>query len=133
MRHAYLTFFVAACIAAPAMSQNTEIESVIRSQIDAFLADDMDLAFTYVSPDAQTMFGTAEMFGQVIKSGYPMVYRASDVQMQELYEASGSQWQRVRMIDTQGVPWLVDFMMVETPAGWKISTVLLLPATDTGN
>jgi hypothetical protein len=61
-----------------------------------------------------------------------MVYRPEEVQMMELREVAGALWQRVRITDQAGAGWYLDYMMVETPEGWQINAVQILPAPDVG-
>jgi hypothetical protein len=119
-------------LALPAAAQEEPIRNTIQSQIDAFQADDFARAFTFASPTIKQMFGTPENFGAMVKQGYPMVYRPSSVEMQDLREIAGNLWQRVRIIDQAGAGWYLDYMMVETPDGWQINAVQLLPAPDVG-
>jgi Domain of unknown function (DUF4864) len=116
----------------PAAAQEEPIRNTIQSQIDAFQADDFARAFTFASPTIKQMFGTPENFGAMVKQGYPMVYRPSSVEMQDLREIAGNLWQRVRVTDQAGAGWYLDYMMVETPEGWQINAVQLLPAPDVG-
>ena len=116
----------------PAAAQDAPIQGVIQSQIDAFQADDFARAFSFASPTIQGMFGTPENFGAMVKEGYPMVYRPAEVEMQELREIAGNLWQRVRITDQAGRGHLLDYMMIETPEGWQINAVQLLPAPDIG-
>ena len=119
-------------LALPAQAQEDPIQAVIESQIKALQADDFDLAFSFASPTIKALFGTPETFGMMVKDGYPMVYRPSDVDMQELREIAGNLWQRVRVVDQAGKTWFLDYMMVETPEGWQINAVQILPAPEIG-
>lgn len=116
----------------PAQAQESPIQAVIESQIKALQADDFDLAFSFASPNIKALFGTPETFGMMVKDGYPMVYRPSDVDMQELREIAGNLWQRVRVVDQAGKTWFLDYMMIETPEGWQINAVQILPAPEIG-
>ena len=118
--------------ALPAEAQEEPIQAVIESQIAALQADDFALAFSFASPTIKQLFGTPENFGLMVKDGYPMVYRPSDVDMQELREIAGNLWQRVRVVDQAGKTWFLDYMMIETPEGWQINAVQILPAPDIG-
>ncbi len=132
MRNGLYAVLLAAVLALPAAAQEEPIQNTIQSQIDAFLADDFARAFTYASPAIKQMFGTPESFGAMVKNGYPMVYRPSTVEMQDLREIAGNLWQRVRIVDQAGAGWYLDYMMVETPEGWQINAVQILPAPDVG-
>jgi hypothetical protein len=116
----------------PALAQDAPIREVIQNQIDAFQADDFPRAFSFASPNIKGIFGTAENFGAMVKQGYPMVYRPAEVEMQELREIAGNLWQRVRITDQAGRGHFLDYMMIETPEGWQINAVQLLPAPDIG-
>jgi hypothetical protein len=133
-RELFATIFAAtlSMLAVPALAQEGPIRETIQSQIDAFQADDFARAFTFASPNIKGLFGTAENFGAMVKDGYPMVYRPAEVEMGELREVAGNLWQRVRVIDQAGAAWFLDYMMVETPEGWQINAVQLLPAPDVG-
>jgi len=132
MRISLYALLTAVCLALPAAAQEEPIQNTIQSQIDAFQADDFAKAFSYASPNIKGMFGTAENFGAMVKNGYPMVHRPAEVEMQELREVAGNLWQRVRVVDQAGMAHILDYMMIETPEGWQINAVQLLPAPDVG-
>ena len=132
MRNGIYAAFFATVLALPAAAQEAPIQDTIRSQIDAFQADDFGRAFTFASPTIKGMFGTPENFGAMVKQGYPMVYRPAEVQMMDLREVAGNLWQRVLITDQAGAGWFLDYMMVETAEGWQINAVQILPAPDVG-
>ncbi len=118
--------------ARPAAAQEEPIHDTIQRQIDAFLADDFATAFTFASPAIQSMFGSPDNFGRMVREGYPMVHRPSDVQMGELREIEGRLWQKVYVTDAQGRGHVLDYQMVETQDGWKINGVTVLKADGIG-
>lgn len=118
--------------ALPAPAQEGPIRDTIQNQIEAFRADDFARAFTFASPTIKRLFGTPENFGAMVMNGYPMVHRPAEVQMGELREIAGNLWQRVRIVDQAGRAWALDYMMIETPEGWQINAVQILPAPDVG-
>ena len=119
-------------LALPATAQEAPIEDTIRSQIEALKADDFSAAFTFASPNIKTIFGTPENFGQMVRNGYPMVYRPSDLRMGELREVAGALWQRVYVTDAAGRGHALDYQMIETAEGWKINAVQLLESAGIG-
>ncbi|MES2665889.1 MAG: DUF4864 domain-containing protein [Pseudomonadota bacterium] len=119
-------------LAIPAQAQEAPIQSTIQSQLDAFAADDFAKAFTFAAPNIKTIFGTPENFGAMVAQGYPMVHRATGVKMLELRDVAGAKWQRVLITDQAGRSHMLDYQMVETPDGWQISAVQLLPGNDVG-
>ena len=132
MRNGLFALLLASVLALPAVAQEGPIRQTIQSQIDAFLADDFARAFSFASPTIKGLFGTPENFGAMVKNGYPMVYRPVEVEMLELREVAGNLWQRVRVVDQGGKAHFLDYMMVETPEGWQINAVQILPAPDIG-
>lgn len=102
------------------------IEATITAQIDAFLNDDFAEAFSYASPNIQGMFGNSDRFGQMVRNGYPMVWRPGDVKYLELRDISGSLWQKVLIRDQQGGTHVLDYQMIQTSEGWKINGVQIL-------
>ena len=107
--------------------RNPAIESTIQRQIEAFLADDLATAFTFASPGIKGMFRTPERFGEMVRSGYPMVWRPAEVRYLDLRRhPPGGKVQRVMIIDQSGALHLLDYLMLETPEGWVIGGVQLL-------
>ena len=112
--------------APKAEAQNVDIEATITAQIEAFKADDFDQAFTYASPNIQGLFQTPENFGRMVRGGYPMVWRPSEVTYLELKETAGFLFQRVLIKDAEGAVHLLEYQMVELNGTWKINGVRLL-------
>ena len=111
---------------------NPDIQAVITHQLDAFQADDFATAFGYASPMIQGIFGNSDNFGAMVQQGYPMVWRPGDVQMLELRTMGGAWWQRVRITDQAGHGHVLEYQMIETPDGWLINGVRLLPEPGVG-
>lgn len=119
-------------LAFPAIAQREPVTEVIGSQIAAFLNDDAETAFTYASPSIRRIFGTSERFSQMVRQGYPMVWRPAAVRYLQLREVAGNLWQRVMVTDASGAVHLLDYQMVKTERGWKINAVQLLPGQGEG-
>jgi lysozyme family protein len=114
------------------LSPNPAIQGTIQSQIDALLKDDFATAFSFASPNIKGIFGSPDNFGLMVRQGYPMVWRPSSVRMLELREVAGNLWQRVMVTDQAGATHMLDYMMIETPDGWQINAVQLLPSVGVG-
>ena len=99
------------------------IAEVIGEQIAAFKQDDFATAFGFASPNIRGLFGTPERFGAMVRNGYPMVWRPSDVRFLELHEQGGEIWQEVLLSDANGVSWRLYYQMVHGPDGWRINAV----------
>ena len=111
-----------------AAAQQAEIEGTISQQFEAFKADDFAGAFEFASPNLQMMFQSPENFRRMVTNGYPMVRNPAEVTYLELREIAGAKWQKVQITDAKGFTHLLDYQMIETDAGWRISAVQLLDA-----
>jgi hypothetical protein len=124
--------FLLSLAALPAQAQDNPLQSTILNQIEAFKADDFNRAFSFASPVIKGLFGTADNFGMMVRNGYPMVHRPAEVQMLEQRQVSGATVQRVLITDAQGRGHVLDYQMVETPDGWQINGVTLVPSGGLG-
>ncbi len=119
----------------PALAQepqprNPEIEAVIGDQLQAFEARDIDRAFSHASPTIKGIFGSPEVFGLMVRRGYPMVWAPGEVTYLDLAEIGGALWQRVEIIDQAGRRHYLGYQMVPGETGWKIGGVRILEAPD---
>lgn len=123
----------AALLAAlPAHADPNAIQGVIGDQITAFRADDFDQAFTFAAPSIQGMFGNSQNFGQMVRQGYPMVWKPGRVEYLGTEEL-GAVWQQdVLITDEAGRLHSLRYSMVQTDDGWRIAGVELLRAPEVG-
>ncbi len=120
-------------VATSAFGQNSDaIEGVIGNQLEAFNDRNVDEAWQYASPNIKRLFGSAGNFGMMVQQGYPMVWDNDDVRFLELRDVAGNLWQKVMVRDAQGGLHILDYQMIETPDGWQINGVQLLPSPDVG-
>ena len=132
MRSGFFGLLAALVLALPLRAQEAPIQNTIQSQLQAFDSGDIARAFSYASPTIKGLFGTPENFGAMVAQGYPMVLNHGAVQMLELRTVAGNLWQRVMITDLAGRSHLLDYMMIETPEGWQINAVQLLPEPGVG-
>ena len=96
---------------------------MISAQIEAFLANDLDRAWGYASPIIQQRFGSSEQFGTMLREGYPMVWRPSEVTFLGSEVIAGKLWQNVLVRDARGALYVVGYQMIEGADGWRINAV----------
>ncbi|AGI69448.1 hypothetical protein OAN307_c40280 [Octadecabacter antarcticus 307] len=113
-----------------AQAQDASIEDVITSQLQAFVDRDVAQAWEYASPMIQGMFGTPENFGLMVRTGYPMVWDNSDVQFLDRTEFQSRTRQEVQVQGPGGLFYILDYQMIETPNGWQINSVQVIPAPE---
>lgn len=132
MRQFLATLVISLGLALGAQAQDDPIEQVIHDQLSAFLADDFDTAFTYASPAIKGLFGSAQRFGQMVREGYPMVYRPAEVTMLGQGAQGSGVEQRVLIRDQSGRLHTLAYEMIETPDGWQINGVRVLRGAEIG-
>jgi Domain of unknown function (DUF4864) len=120
----------------PAQAQTSDadaqaIRQVIESQMSAFQRDDGAGAYAFASPTIQQKFVNAEVFMQMVKTGYPAVYRPRDVEFRELKLEDGRLFQEVFVVGPDGNPALAIYEMQRQPDGtWRINGCWLTRAPD---
>ena len=110
-------------LAAPASAQEGPIQGVIQSQIDAFLAEDVETAFSYASPMIQGMFGNPARFGMMVQQGYPMVWDPVAVDYLDSAKDGNIAFEKVMVRDAAGRDHVLLYQMIETQSGWQINGV----------
>lgn len=113
------------CLTATA-GEKEDVQATINGQFQAFLADDVSRASTYASPSIRSMFGTPQNFSEMVKRGYPMVWRPAGVTFLEHKETPQGRTQDVQIFDAAGTAHYVRYFVTQTSNGWKISGVQLL-------
>ena len=102
------------------------IRQVIEAQVDAFRRDDGSTAFGYASPTIQGMFGTPEIFMDMVRQGYQPVYRPRAFDFREIVDMHGQPAQKVHVIGPDGRPVTAIYPMRQLPDGtWRIDGCFL--------
>jgi len=109
----------------------TAIREVIQSQIEAFRHDDGAAAFGYASPMIQEKFGDPGNFMDMVRTGYPQVYRPKTVEFEELSVEEVGPVQNVLVVGPDGIPVMAIYLMQRQPDGsWRINGVYLTRIPD---
>ena len=119
-------------LAAPLHAQDVSaadrsaIRDVIQSQGAAFRRDDGASAFGYASPTIQGMFGTPEIFMDMVRQGYQPVYRPRVFDFREIVTLHGEITQKVHVVGPDGRPVTAYYPMTRLPDGsWRINGCFL--------
>jgi hypothetical protein len=122
-----LLLFVAAASPAAEVSKEdaAAIRKVISEQIDAFRRDDGPRAFSFATAGIRAQFGTPEVFMEMVRSQYAVVYRPKSVQFQPSEIVDGQVVQPVRMTDAEGQTWLAIYPMLREAGVWRTNGCLL--------
>ena len=98
------------------------IRDIIQSQVDAFRHDDGDAAFALASPSIRGMFGSSDIFMDMVRQGYQPVYRPKEFDFAEIVTLDGQVTQKVHVIGPDGRPVTAFYPMTQLPDGsWRIN------------
>jgi hypothetical protein len=131
MRRLAAPALVVAALVSPAAAveeaDRAQIQDVIRNQLEAFGRDDAVAAYGFAAPGIRRMFPTSEIFIDMVRRGYPPVYRPQAWAFGELKDGAAGPLQSVRLTDAQGVQWLAVYSMEKQEDGsWRISGCTLI-------
>ena len=110
--------------------ERADIQSTISDQLRAFASDNFIEAFTHASPGIKDIFGTVENFSNMVKKGYPMVWRYNNFEFLNLEETPQGYSQIVRITDQNDKLFLLKYFMKNVAGMWKISGVSIIEASD---
>ena len=130
-----LAFALVLTAAAPAPARADEgaaVRDVIGAQIRAFLREDVTEAFGFASPGIRRLFGTPEVFGHMVRHGYPMVWKPRDWRFSALAPQGEGLRQTVVITNAVGRLHVADYDMVLVEGVWRIDGVRLRPAEGAG-
>lgn len=106
------------------------IEGIIRQQVDAFRRDDSITAFSFADQTIQQMFGNPNRFMGMVRSGYPMIYRAVSLEFGPLdYKGPDRALQPIGVADAQGKVWVAIYSMIRRGGQWRIGGVQVQATT----
>ena len=114
--------------AAPARAERVSaddakaVRTVVEAQLSAFAADDAKRAFSYAAPSIREMFGTPDRFMEMVRAGYPVVYRPASVVFLNPERVEGQLLQGVHLTDASGALWLAIYRLERQPdKSWRIA------------
>ena len=100
-----------------------DIQAVIGNQFDAFSKGDLERAYSYASPMIQTFFPTPDVFGQLVRRKYPMIWAPEKVTYLGLRHEGERLLERVQVIGTDGALSLFDYEVLQVDGLWRINGV----------
>jgi len=105
------------------------IQSVIAAQLEAFKRDDATRAYSYAAPIIKEIFPTEDVFIDMVRKGYPQVYRPKAYAFGVLEQAGRGLSQSVTITDQDGVNWTALYTVEKGPdETWKITGVRIAKA-----
>ncbi|CAN7508657.1 DUF4864 domain-containing protein [Pararhizobium sp. LjRoot255] len=103
------------------------VQSIIQSQIEAFLNDDAETAYSFASPQIKRKFPDKNIFFDMVKRGYAPVYRPGNFAFGRSKVEGDTVVQEVLISGPDGKNWTVLYFLVRQPDGtYKINGVEML-------
>ena len=110
----------------------SEIQSVIADQLDAFGKDDEARAYDHASDMIKQLFPSKSIFMDMVRTGYPPVYRAKSWSFAEPTTIETGISQIVKLTDEQGRVWNALYTLERDSTGeWKITGCRILKSDGT--
>ena len=100
-----------------------EARAVIQSQLSAFEDEAVDTAYGFAAPNIQRIFPTPEVFGRMVRNGYPMVWNPSETSFLDAEQRGDTIVQSLRIVDQAGSSFIAEYQMVMIDGEWRISGV----------
>ncbi|MEI6573116.1 MAG: DUF4864 domain-containing protein [Alphaproteobacteria bacterium] len=126
-RLAFIILLVGLSLPAARADTTSEIQSVIADQLDAFGKDDDTRAYDHASDMIKQLFPSKSIFMEMVRTGYPPVYRAKSWSFAEPITTETGISQIVKLTDEQGRVWNALYTLERDSAGeWKITGCRIL-------
>ncbi|HEV7246885.1 MAG TPA: DUF4864 domain-containing protein [Shinella sp.] len=105
------------------------VQTVIQSQITAFLNDDAKTAYSFASPTIRGKFPSESAFFDMVKKGYAPVYRPGNFAFGRSKVTGDMVVQEVLISGPDGKDWTALYQVVKQPDGsYKINGVHMVRA-----
>ena len=109
------------------------VQTIIKNQITAFLAEDSEAAFKFAAPNIKKVFPTADVFMDMVKRGYQPVYKPNQYRFGKTHRDDARIAQSVFIEDSQGIAYEAVYELRKQEDGqWLISGVYLQKLPQTG-
>jgi hypothetical protein len=106
------------------------IRSVIDGQLAAFRRNDGEAAYAFAAPPIRQLFPNVDIFMNMVRQGYPQIFRSRDRSYGTPRLVNGKVWQIVTITGENGKTVDALYQMVKQATGeWRINGVTTKPAT----
>ncbi len=107
-----------------------EVRSTISSQIDAFKENNVNKAYTFAAPNIQAQFPNPDIFGLMVRNGYPIIWKPKSFKFTEFKALGTTCIQRVLFQSDSGSIASYDYILEKNDNVWKIAGVLTVNSAD---
>ena len=105
----------------------SETQSVIESQIQAFLDENAELAYSFAAPLIKMKFTNPIEFMSMVKNYYEPVYNPKQFYFLEAKYYEGAIYHQLQVISQKNESFLATYSLIQDEGRWKISGCAVYP------
>ena len=105
----------------------SETQSIIESQIQAFLDENAELAYSYAAPLIKMKFNNPQEFMYMVKNYYEPVYNPKQFQFLDAKYFEGAIFHQLQVISQKNESFLATYSLIQDVGKWKISGCAVYP------
>ena len=102
------------------------VRNTISSQIEAFKENNIKKAYTFAAPNIQAQFPNPDVFGLMVRNGYPVIWRPKNFKFTKFQDLGNKFIQRVLIQSYDGRLETYDYILEKYDDLWKIAGVLTI-------
>lgn len=105
----------------------SETQSIIESQIQAFLDENAELAYSFAAPLIKMKFTNPIEFMSMVKNYYEPVYNPKQFYFLEAKYYEGAIYHQLQVISQKNESFLATYSLIQDEGRWKISGCAVYP------
>ena len=105
----------------------SETQSIIESQIQAFLDENAELAYSYAAPLIKMKFNSPQDFMYMVRNYYEPVYNPKQFQFLDAKYFEGAIFHQLQVISQKNESFLATYSLIQDEGKWKISGCAVYP------
>ena len=125
-----VTFLSISSLAKSEISYEKEFDEtqfIIQSQIQAFLDENAELAYSYAAPLIKMKFNNPLEFMSMVKNYYEPVYNPKQFYFIDARYFEGAIYHQLQVISQQDESFLATYSLIQDGGKWKISGCAVYP------
>ena len=125
-----ITFLGISSLAKSEISYEKEFDEtqfIIESQIQAFLDENAELAYSYAAPLIKMKFNNPLEFMSMVKNYYEPVYNPKQFYFIDARYFEGAIYHQLQVISQQDESFLATYSLIQDGGKWKISGCAVYP------
>ena len=125
-----ITFLSISSLAKSEISYEKEFDEtqfIIESQIQAFLDENAELAYSYAAPLIKMKFNNPLEFMSMVKNYYEPVYNPKQFYFIDARYFEGAIYHQLQVVSQQDESFLATYSLIQDEGKWKISGCAVYP------